>query len=68
MDLHWHLEMTSGKLMWESFRGYGNCWKLLWVAGEANTIMENALSILIVIFHTTPTNRDLRQKAVYFSL
>ena len=38
-------------------------------------MMENAVSIIIVyavsilivvFFHTTPTNQDLRQKAVYF--
>ena len=28
----------------------GDCWKLRWVAGEARNMMENALSILIVIF------------------
>ena len=45
---------------------YGHCWKLRRLL-EARNITENALSILIVIFFcTTPTNRDLRQKAVYF--
>ena len=31
-------------------RGYGNCWRLQWVPGEAHNMMEYALSILIVIF------------------
>ena len=28
----------------------GNCWKLRWVTSEAHNMMENALSILNVIF------------------
>ena len=44
----------------------GICWKLRRVAGKACNMMENVLYILIVFFRTTPTNRDLRQKAVSF--
>ena len=34
----------------ETVGSYVDCWKLRWVAGEASNRMENALSILIVIF------------------
>ena len=60
------LEITSGDLettsqfgTWKRLsgnkcgrvaRGYGNCWRLRWVASKARNITENALSILIVIF------------------
>ena len=45
----------------------GDGWKLRRIAGEARNMTENALSILSVIFfRTTPTNRDLREKVVYF--
>ena len=45
----------------------GDCWKLRWVAGEARNMMENALSIVIVIFslqlqQTETSDRKLFKK------
>ena len=53
-------------------RGYSNCWKL-WRLLEAATgcrrgsQYDRKCSFYFYFFHTTPTNRDLSQKAVYFS-
>ena len=59
--LQWLLEAVA------TFGSCSDCWKLRRVAGEACDMTENVLSIFNCdFFRTTPTNRDLWQKAVYF--
>ena len=81
----WSLEMTSGDSdmtsqfgTWKQLlvnecgrvaRGYGNCWKLLWVAAEAHNMIESALYILIVIFpHNSNKPRPQTESCVFSNL
>ena len=45
--------------------GSGNCWKLRRVAGEARNMMENALSILIVIFSIQLQQTEISDRKLF---
>ena len=47
--------------------GCGDCWRLRRVAGEARNMMENALSILIVIFPFNCNKPRPRTESCVFS-
>ena len=72
--LVWHLETTSGKRMRESFHNLQQLLEVLHLLLEAATGYRRgpqhdgkcSFYFNCYFFHTTPTNRDLRQKAVYF--
>ena len=43
----------------------GDSWKLRWVAGEARNMMENALSILIVIFSVQLQQTEISERKLF---
>ena len=44
---------------------YSNCWKLRRVAGEARNMMENALSISIVIFSVQLQETEISDRKLF---
>ena len=66
-----HFETNAGELpeMTATALGYGYCWKPRRVAGDAHNMMENALSILIVIFlHNYNKQRPQTESCIFSDL